>query len=111
MLCNPPAAGQQGPVVARDERGELPFREVRGQKFYLDELDVVGFLDGQASLRPFDEGSYNAGKYLWKKIADIDPERRCRWDCHGTRRSCTVLNVGSASTESRLCCHLHTGNC
>lgn len=65
-------------MLAQDEEGELPYRIVHGKKFYLDELDIAGLLDGQAYLRPFDRESYDPFAYLWKKIEDIDPERRVR---------------------------------
>ncbi|KAL0354394.1 UNVERIFIED_CONTAM: hypothetical protein Sradi_3886300 [Sesamum radiatum] len=47
-----------------------------GQKYYLDEQDVVTFLDPPKELIPLDPYSYNPASYLWKKIEDIPEERR-----------------------------------
>ncbi|KAL0414966.1 UNVERIFIED_CONTAM: hypothetical protein Slati_3328500 [Sesamum latifolium] len=47
-----------------------------GQKYYLDEQDVVTFLDPPKELIPLDPNSYNPASYLWKKIEDIPEERR-----------------------------------
>ncbi|KAK4394996.1 hypothetical protein Sango_1653900 [Sesamum angolense] len=46
------------------------------QKYYLDEQDVVTFLDPPKELIPLDPNSYNPASYLWKKIEDIPEERR-----------------------------------
>ncbi|GFQ05644.1 cucumisin [Phtheirospermum japonicum] len=45
-------------------------------KYYLDEQDVVTFLDPPKDLIPLDPSSYNPASYLWKKIDDIPVERR-----------------------------------
>ncbi|KAI3455720.1 hypothetical protein Pfo_012383 [Paulownia fortunei] len=47
-----------------------------GEKYYLDEQDVVTFLDPPKELIPLDPSSYNPASYLWKKIEDIPEERR-----------------------------------
>ncbi|XP_011072732.1 uncharacterized protein LOC105157908 [Sesamum indicum] len=47
-----------------------------GKKYYLDEQDVVTFLDPPKELIPLDPNSYNPASYLWKKIEDIPEERR-----------------------------------
>ncbi|MBA0778920.1 hypothetical protein Gotri_003208 [Gossypium trilobum] len=65
---------------------------------YLEEMDVVTFLDPPNYLIPLDPGSYNPAAYLWKKIEDIPEERRHRllqllnprlisiaWEIAGTR--------------------------
>ncbi|KAH7515430.1 hypothetical protein FEM48_Zijuj10G0025500 [Ziziphus jujuba var. spinosa] len=49
-----------------------------GKKAYLDEQDIVTFLDPPKELIPLDPGSYNPAAYLWKKIEDIPEERRFR---------------------------------
>ncbi|XP_042442291.1 uncharacterized protein LOC122027407 isoform X2 [Zingiber officinale] len=47
-----------------------------GKKVYLDEQDVLSFLDPPKELIPLDPTSYNPAAYLWKKIGDIPEERR-----------------------------------
>ncbi|XP_074557959.1 uncharacterized protein LOC141813858 [Curcuma longa] len=47
-----------------------------GKKSYLDEQDVLSFLDPPKELIPLDPASYNPAAYLWKKIGDIPEERR-----------------------------------
>lgn len=47
-----------------------------GRRAYLDEQDVVSFLDPPKELIPIDPASYNPAAYLWKKIEDIPEERR-----------------------------------
>lgn len=49
-----------------------------GRKSYLDEQDVVSFLDPPKPLIPLDPSSFNPAAYLQKKIADIPEERRHR---------------------------------
>lgn len=49
-----------------------------GRRVYLDEEDVVAFLDPPKELIPLDPTSYNPASYLWKKIEDIPEERRHR---------------------------------
>ncbi|XP_072953589.1 uncharacterized protein [Typha angustifolia] len=49
-----------------------------GRRAYLDEQDVVSFLDPPKELVPIDPASYNPASYLWKKIGDIPEERRHR---------------------------------
>ncbi|KAK4365666.1 hypothetical protein RND71_013546 [Anisodus tanguticus] len=69
-----------------------------GKIVYLDEQDVVTFLDPPVELIPLDPSSYNPAFYLWKKIEDIPEERRHRllsllnprlisqaWEIAGTR--------------------------
>lgn len=69
-----------------------------GKISYLDEQDVVTFLDPPKELIPLDPISYNPAAYLWKKIEDIPEERRLRllrllnprlisraWEIAGTR--------------------------
>ncbi|XWS20783.1 hypothetical protein CRYUN_Cryun31cG0132300 [Craigia yunnanensis] len=43
---------------------------------YLDEMDILTFLDPPNYLIPLDPTSYNPAAYLWKKIGDIPEERR-----------------------------------
>ncbi|KAL6996139.1 hypothetical protein U1Q18_006277 [Sarracenia purpurea var. burkii] len=47
-----------------------------GKKLYLDEQDVVTFLDPPKELIPLEPASFNAAAYLWKKIEDVPEERR-----------------------------------
>ncbi|XP_021720342.1 uncharacterized protein LOC110687989 isoform X2 [Chenopodium quinoa] len=49
-----------------------------GKRVYLDEQDVVTFLDPPKELIPLDPSSYNPASYLWKKISEIPEERRHR---------------------------------
>ncbi|KAJ8756282.1 hypothetical protein K2173_025094 [Erythroxylum novogranatense] len=49
-----------------------------GKIAYLDELDVVTFLDPPKDLIPLDPASYSPAAYLWKKIEEIPQERRHR---------------------------------
>ncbi|XP_065878896.1 uncharacterized protein [Euphorbia lathyris] len=49
-----------------------------GDKAYLDEEDVVAFLDPPNDLIPLEPASYNPAAYLWKKIEDIPEDRRHR---------------------------------
>ncbi|KAK9281641.1 hypothetical protein L1049_004544 [Liquidambar formosana] len=58
---------------------EKPYEIIPGgKKAYLDEQDVVTFLDPPKELIPLDPASYNPAAYLWKKIEDIPEERRHR---------------------------------
>ncbi|XP_027344854.1 LOW QUALITY PROTEIN: uncharacterized protein LOC113857254 [Abrus precatorius] len=58
---------------------DKPFEMLpNGKKVYLDEQDVVTFLDPPKELIPLDPSSYNPAAYLWKKIEDIPEERRHR---------------------------------
>uniref|UniRef100_A0A803M9K8 Uncharacterized protein n=1 Tax=Chenopodium quinoa TaxID=63459 RepID=A0A803M9K8_CHEQI len=49
-----------------------------GKRVYLDEQDIVTFLDPPKELIPLDPSSYNPASYLWKKISEIPEERRHR---------------------------------
>ncbi|KAL2321460.1 hypothetical protein Fmac_025839 [Flemingia macrophylla] len=82
-----------------------------GKKAYLDEQDVVTFLDPPKNLIPLDPSSYNPAAYLWKKIEDIPEERRHRllrlltprlvsmaWQIAGTRYEDPKLLKKSASS-------------
>ncbi|KAA8540176.1 hypothetical protein F0562_024261 [Nyssa sinensis] len=82
-----------------------------GKKGYLDEQDVVTFLDPPKELIPLDPDSYNPAAYLWKKIEDIPEERRHRllhllkprlisraWEIAGTRYENPKLAKKSASS-------------
>ncbi|XP_020227171.1 uncharacterized protein LOC109808544 [Cajanus cajan] len=82
-----------------------------GKKAYLDEQDVVTFLDPPKNLIPLEPSSYNPAAYLWKKIEDIPEERRHRllrllkprlvsmaWQIAGTRYEDPKLVKKSAST-------------
>ncbi|KAK7293960.1 hypothetical protein RJT34_16843 [Clitoria ternatea] len=82
-----------------------------GKKAYLDEQDVVTFLDPPKELVPLNPSSYNPAAYLWKKIEDIPEERRHRlllllkprhvsmaWQIAGTRYEDPKLVKKSAST-------------
>ncbi|KAK3219159.1 hypothetical protein Dsin_013129 [Dipteronia sinensis] len=81
-----------------------------GKKSYLDEQDVVTFLNPPKELIPFDPASYNPAAYLWKKIEDMPEERRHRllhllkprlisraWEIAGTRYDDPKLSKKSAS--------------
>ncbi|PKI38151.1 uncharacterized protein LOC116200009 isoform X2 [Punica granatum] len=81
-----------------------------GKKAYLDEQDVVTFLDPPKELIPLDPASYNPAAYLWKKIEDIPEERRHRllhllnprlifraWEIAGTRYEDPKLAKKSSS--------------
>ncbi|KAJ0984943.1 hypothetical protein J5N97_003299 [Dioscorea zingiberensis] len=81
-----------------------------GKRSYLDEQDVVSFLDPPKELIPLDPDSYNPASYLWKKIGDIPEERRCRllsvlkpsliprvWEVVGTRYQDAKLAKRSSS--------------
>lgn len=81
-----------------------------GESYYLDELDVVAFLDPPKELIPFDPSSYNPASYLWKKIEDIPEERRHHlisllnpslisraWEAAGTRYDDAKLAKMSSS--------------
>ncbi|KAJ0229236.1 WD repeat protein [Hirschfeldia incana] len=58
---------------------EKPYETLpTGKKVYVDESDVVTFLDPPKELIPLDPSSYNPAAYLWKKIEDIPEERRHR---------------------------------
>ncbi|KAF8052487.1 hypothetical protein N665_1555s0012 [Sinapis alba] len=58
---------------------EKPYETLpTGKKVYVDESDVVTFLDPPKELIPLDPTSYNPAAYLWKKIEDIPEERRHR---------------------------------
>ncbi|KAH6793351.1 WD repeat protein [Perilla frutescens var. hirtella] len=89
-----------------------------GGNYYLDELDVVSFLDPPKDLIPFDPSSYNPASYLWKKIEDIPEERRHHlislldprlisraWEVAGRRYDDDKLAKKSASSL------LYDGNC
>ncbi|XP_027121442.1 uncharacterized protein [Coffea arabica] len=81
-----------------------------GRISYLDEQDIVSFLDPPKHLIPLDPSSFNPASYLWKKIEDIPEERRHRllsllnprlisraWEIAGTRYDDPKLAVKSAS--------------
>ncbi|KAJ9693485.1 hypothetical protein PVL29_012315 [Vitis rotundifolia] len=81
-----------------------------GRRVYLDEEDVVTFLDPPKELIPLDPASYNPASYLWKKIEDIPEERRHRllhllkprlisraWQIAGTRYEDPMLAKKIAS--------------
>ncbi|KAI5339639.1 hypothetical protein L3X38_018911 [Prunus dulcis] len=100
--------GGRGYVSSWDEKPceYLP----TGRKSYLDEQDIVTFLDPPKDLIPLDSASYNPAAYLWKKIDDIPPERRHRllrlleprlisraWEIAGTRYEDPNLAKRSAS--------------
>ncbi|XP_010428213.1 PREDICTED: uncharacterized protein LOC104712916 isoform X2 [Camelina sativa] len=56
---------------------EKPYETLpTGKRVYVDESDVVTFLDPPKELIPLDPASYNPAAYLWKKIEDIPEERR-----------------------------------
>ncbi|XP_050236862.1 uncharacterized protein LOC126686709 [Mercurialis annua] len=81
-----------------------------GKRSYLDEQDVVAFLNPNKELIPLDPQSYNSAAYLWKKIEDIPEDRRHRllaliepeliskaWQIAGTRYEDPMLAKKSAS--------------
>ncbi|XAR49804.1 hypothetical protein NMG60_11003951 [Bertholletia excelsa] len=81
-----------------------------GKKLYLDEQDVITFLDPPKELIPLDPASFNPAVYLWKKIEDVPEERRHRllhllkprlisraWGIAGTRYENPNLLKKSAS--------------
>ncbi|KAL3366325.1 hypothetical protein AABB24_011146 [Solanum stoloniferum] len=91
---------------------EKPYQVLpNGKIVYLDEQDVVTFLDPPMELIPLDPSSYNPAFYLWKKIEDIPEERRHRllallnprlisqaWEIAGTRYNNSKLVEKSASS-------------
>ncbi|KAM3375179.1 hypothetical protein P3S68_013893 [Capsicum galapagoense] len=91
---------------------EKPYQVLpNGKIVYLDEQDVVTFLDPPVELIPLDPSSYNPAAYLWKKIEDIPEERRHRllpllnprlisqaWGIAGTRYNNPKLVEKSASS-------------
>ncbi|XP_044486520.1 uncharacterized protein LOC123211729 isoform X2 [Mangifera indica] len=100
--------GVKAQLSAWDEK---PYEILPGGKIsYLDEEDVVSFLDPPKELIPLDPASYNPAAYLWKKIEDIPEERRQRllqllkprlisraWEIAGTRYDDPKLAEKSAS--------------
>ncbi|KAI4325200.1 hypothetical protein MLD38_030618 [Melastoma candidum] len=106
-------------VRASAERGrgflsgwdEKPYELLPGGRIaYLDEQDVVTFLDPPKELIPLDPSSYNPSAYLWKKIGEIPEERRHRllhllqprlitraWEIAGTRFEDAMLAKKTAS--------------
>ncbi|KAL2462405.1 Cell division control protein/predicted DNA repair exonuclease [Forsythia ovata] len=91
---------------------EKPYEVLPSGKIaYLDEQDVVAFLDPPKELIPLDPSSYNPAAYIWKKIEDIPEERRHRlltllkprlisraWEIAGTRYDNAKLANKSASS-------------
>ncbi|KAK9726807.1 hypothetical protein RND81_05G238400 [Saponaria officinalis] len=82
-----------------------------GKKLYLDEQDVVTYLNPPKNLIPLDPSSYNPASYLWKKISEIPEERRHRllylvnsrlisaaWEVAGTRYDNAKLAKLSSSS-------------
>lgn len=68
--------GRESSVSPWDEK---PYEVLEsGKRAYLDEQDVVTFLDPPRELIPLDPTSYNPAAYLWKKLEDIPEERRHR---------------------------------
>ncbi|CAK9310537.1 unnamed protein product [Citrullus colocynthis] len=58
---------------------EEPYELLSNGKIqYIDEQDVLTFLDPPKELIPLDPASYNPAAYLWKKIEDIPEDRRHR---------------------------------
>ncbi|XP_050382643.1 uncharacterized protein LOC126799479 [Argentina anserina] len=102
---------QGGYVSAWDDK---PYEFIpNGKRAYLDEQDVVTFLDPPKELIPLDSTSYNPAAYLWKKIDDIPQERRRRllrlleprlisraWEIAGTRYDEPKLMNRSSSQMS-----------
>ncbi|CAI9110122.1 OLC1v1010098C1 [Oldenlandia corymbosa var. corymbosa] len=90
---------------------DKPFEVLpNGRVMYLDEQDVVTFLDPPKELIPLDPSTYNPASYLWKKIEDIPEERRHRllrlldsrllsraWEIAGTRYDDPKLIAKTAS--------------
>ncbi|GFZ04374.1 hypothetical protein Acr_16g0009980 [Actinidia rufa] len=91
---------------------DKPYEVLRGgRKVYLDEQDVVAFLDPPKYLVPLDPASFNPAAYLWKKIEDVPEERRINllflikprlisraWALAGTRYEDPKLLKKSASS-------------
>ncbi|XP_074288084.1 uncharacterized protein LOC141613241 [Silene latifolia] len=91
---------------------EKPYEVLpNGKKSYLDEQDVVTFLDPPKDLIPLDPSTYNPASYLWKKISEIPEERRHRllylfnprlisaaWEAAGTRYDDAKLAEMSSSS-------------
>ncbi|XP_075664437.1 uncharacterized protein LOC142634050 isoform X3 [Castanea sativa] len=119
-LCFTDSTGGAIGAVGGEERAyvsawdEKPYEIVdSGKKAYLDEQDVVTFLDPPKELIPLDPSSYNPAAYLWKKIEDIPEERRYHllnllnprlisraWQIAGTRYEDPKLAKKTASTLS-----------
>ncbi|PON73700.1 WD repeat protein [Parasponia andersonii] len=58
---------------------EKPYETLpNGKRAYLDEQDIVTFLDPPKELIPLDPTLYNPAAYIWKKIEEIPEERRHR---------------------------------
>ncbi|XP_010553188.1 PREDICTED: uncharacterized protein LOC104823333 isoform X2 [Tarenaya hassleriana] len=79
LLSNGPSRGVA--LVGQAVHGEKsqPYEVLpTGKRAYIDEADVVTFLDPPKELIPLDPASYNPAAYLWKKIEDIPEERRHR---------------------------------
>ncbi|KAK9130226.1 hypothetical protein Sjap_010713 [Stephania japonica] len=98
----------EGHLSAWDEKPYLVLPG--GGRAYLDEQDVVAFIDPPKELIPLDSSSFNPAAYLWKKIGDIPEERRHRllyllkprlisklWEIAGTRYEVSNLINKSAS--------------
>ncbi|KDP24900.1 hypothetical protein JCGZ_24278 [Jatropha curcas] len=95
---------------------ETPYEILpNGKKAYLDEEDVVTFLDPPKELIPLDPHSYNPATYLWKKIEDVPEDRRHRllsllkprlisraWQIAGTRYE--DPNLAKKCASNVLCC-------
>ncbi|CAL5361040.1 unnamed protein product [Camellia sinensis] len=82
-----------------------------GKRAYLDEQDVVAFLDPPKELIPLDPSSFNPAAYLWLKIEDVPEDRRHRllhlleprlisraWEIAGTRYEDPMLLKKHASS-------------
>ncbi|KAL3825028.1 hypothetical protein ACJIZ3_021057 [Penstemon smallii] len=108
-FCRASARENAKETAAWDENSyEVPRN---GKIEYLDEQDVVTFLDPPKELIPLDPSSYNPASYLWKKIEEIPEERRHHllsllnprlisraWEVAGRRYDNPVLAKKSASS-------------
>ncbi|KAK9097946.1 hypothetical protein Syun_024991 [Stephania yunnanensis] len=111
------SGGEIGAVNGRNEGylsrwDEKPYLVLPGGgRAYLDEQDVVAFIDPPKELISLDSSSFNPAAYLWKKIGDIPEERRHRllyllkprlisklWEIAGTRYENPNLINKSASS-------------
>ncbi|XP_022964125.1 uncharacterized protein LOC111464245 [Cucurbita moschata] len=83
-VCVSPPSFEVAAVAGRRERAQVsaawdegPYELLPNGKIqYLDEQDVVTFLDPPKELIPLDPTTYNPAAYLWKKIEVIPEERR-----------------------------------
>lgn len=106
------AAVDRGSTESISSWDDEPYEVLpNGEIAYLDEQDVVTFLDPPKELIPLDPSSYNPATYLWKKIESIPLKRRNQllsllqprlisraWEIAGMRYDDPKLATKSASS-------------